>query len=166
MSGVAEERGYRTTAHISEAEKVEFLGLVYQGLNRQEAANALGYKGTDFRSLCSPKSPFFDEDFKVSYDEALGSFEHAENYLERLNAEANKRGLMDSDRLLEKLLIVHDPRWREAFQTKRESNVNIAVLVQQQLKQLPTETIQQILSLIETGETIEDAEIQELPPAA
>lgn len=159
-----EERRERSTSDITEQEKALFLQNVYQGLNRQECARALGYKGKHFRALCSPQSPFYDEDFKVAYDEAIGSFEHAESRLERLRSEAQRRALLDSDRLLEKLLMVHDPEWAVLRERKTESNVNIAVLVQQQLKQLPTDRIEQILSLIEEGETV-DAEALELPPA-
>lgn len=159
-----EEKKEPTTADITEQEKALFLQNIYQGLNRQECARALGYKGKHFRALCSPQSPFYDEDFKVKYDEAIGSFEHAESRLERLRSEAQRRALIDSDRLLEKLLMVHDPDWAVLRERKTESNVNIAVLVQQQLKSLPTESLQQILALIESGETI-DGEALELPPA-
>lgn len=162
MSDVVDRE--RTTSDITEQEKVLFLQNIYQGLNRKEAAYALGYRGKHFRALCSPSSPHYDEDFKIAYDEALGSFEHAESYLERLRAEADRRALLDSDRLLEKLLMVHDPKWSVLRERKSEQNVNIAVLVQQQLKELPTARLQQILDLIEESEVV-DGEFAELPPA-
>lgn len=156
----------RNAGQIDEAEKYEFLQLIQQGLDRSEAARSLGYVGRHFRALCSPQSPFYDEEFARSYGESIGSLEHAQHRLERLRTEAYRRALTDSDRLLEKLLMVYDPDW-EALRTQRQDiNVNIHAFVQQHFSQLPTEKLEQILAWIEETEqnTIEGSAI-ELPPA-
>ena len=159
---LVEKNQNRTPGDITTAEKYEFLQLIHQGLDRSEAARRLGYVGRHFRAICSPQSPFYDEDFAHDYGQAISSVEYDTNRLERLRAEAQRWALISSDRLLEKLLMVHDPDWSVLRERKTESNVNIAVLVQQQLKELPTDKLEQILSLIESGETV-DAEIIELP---
>lgn len=159
------EERERTVSEISEAEKVEFLQMIGQGLNRQEAAKGLDYKARHFRSLCSPRSPFYDEDFAQSYGEAVGSLEHAEGRLERLRAEAQRRALTDSDRLLEKMLLVYDPDW--AVLRQKEVNVSVNVLVQRVFKDLPVERLEQILVWLDEqeGQTIEAADFEALPPA-
>lgn len=151
----------RTVADIEPSDKYEFLQMVRQGLNRQEAAHALGFKGRHFRALCSPSSSYYDEEFKVAYDEGLGSLEHAESRLERLRAEAQRRALVDSDRLLEKLLMVHDPDW--AVLRQKDVNVNVHAVIQQQLKLLPTPLLEQVLAALEDDAEIEEAQILELP---
>lgn len=162
----ADDQAPRNAGDISEAEKVEFLQLITQGLDRSEAARRLGYVGRNFRALCSPQSPFYDEEFAREYGEAIGSLEHAQHRLERLRSEAYRRALTDSDRLLEKMLMVYDPDW-EALRTQRQDiNVNINAFVQQHFKQLPTDRLQQILAWIEeTEQNTIDGIAHELPPA-
>lgn len=156
----------RNAGEISPAEKVEFLQLIAQGFDRSEAARNLGYVGRHFRALCSPQSPFYDEEFARSYGETIGSLEHEQHRLERLRAEAYRRALVDSDRLLEKLLMVYDPDWETLRTQRQDINVNIHAFVQQHFRQLPTERLEQILAWIEETEqnTIEGAAL-ELPPA-
>jgi hypothetical protein len=158
------EEGERTVSEISEAEKVEFLQMIRQGLNRQEAAKALNFKGRHFRSLCSPQSPFYDEEFARTYGEAVGSLEHEQYRLERLRAEAQRRALTDSDRLLEKMLLVYDPDW--AVLRQKEVNVSVNVLVQRVFKDLPVDRLEQILAWLDEqeGQTIDAANFEELPP--
>lgn len=153
----------RTVAEVTEAEKVQFLQYVRQGLNRQEAANALDFKARHFRALCSPESKFYDEDFAASYGEAIGSLEHRAGHLERLRTEANRRALTDSDRLLEKLLMVYDPEWQVLRQ--KDVNVNVNVLVERVFSKLPLERKRELLSWLEELEGAEDAEFEALPPA-
>lgn len=143
----------RTVADITEAEKVEFLQHVSHGLDRQEAARALGYKGRHFRALCSPQSPFYDEDFARSYGEAIGSLEHAQFRLERLQAEGFRRAITDSDRLLEKFLMVYDPDWQRL--RERDVNVNVHAVIENYFRSLPSEKLQQILEWYEEQQTIE-----------
>lgn len=157
------EERERTTADISEAEKFEFLQRIREGLNRQEAAKTLDYKGRHFRALCSPQSRFYDEEFARSYGEAIGSLEHEQYRLERLRAEAQRRALTDSDRLLEKMLMVYDPDWQKL--REKDVNVNVHAVIENYFKALPTERLQQILAWYEEGHEIVEGELAELPRA-
>lgn len=159
------EERERSVNEISEAEKVEFLQRIRQGLDRQEAARALGYKGRHFRALCSPQSPFYDEEFARAYGEAVGSLEHEQFRLERLRAEGFRRAMTDSDRLLEKFLMVHDPDWQKL--RERDVNVNVHAVIENYFRSLPTERLQQILDWYEEQQVIEgEAELIELPEVA
>lgn len=153
----------RTVSEITEAEKVEFLQMIRQGLDRQEAANALDFKGRHFRALCSPKSPFYDEDFARAYGEAIGSLEHEQYRLERLRAEGFRRAMVDSDRLLEKHLMVYDPEWRVL--REKTTDVNVRVVLQQYLRDLPADKLDQIIAMLEEGDSDEVVEgiARELP---
>lgn len=152
-----------TVADISEGEKAAFLHKVRIGLDRQEAARSLGYKGRHFRALCSPLSTFYDEDFARAYGEAIGSLEHAQFRLERLREEGFRRAMTTSDRLLEKFLMVYDPEWQKL--REKDVNVNVHAVLEGYFRQLPTEKLEQILAWYEEGnqEAIE-AEFEALPP--
>lgn len=163
---IPEEMPERGVADITEAEKYEFLHLTRQGLDRKEAAQVLGYKARPWRSLTSPLSPFYDEDFTNAYGEAKGSPEASMNYQDRLRERINEFAMAGEVRLLEKLGMIHLPEWRVL--RERESNVNVRVVFQQYLKDLPTELLERVLAEIEKGGSVEDvidAEISELPPA-
>ena len=155
----------RTVADITEAEKAEFLQSVRIGLNRQEAARALDYKARHFRALCSPKSPFYDEEFARSYGEAIGSLEHEQYRLERLREEGFRRAMIDSDRLLEKHLMVYDPNWQKL--REKDSNVNIRVVFQQYFAQLSMDKLDQLIAWMdEAGEqAVIEGIVHELPEA-
>lgn len=150
-----------TAADITEAEKVEFLQLTRQGFNRQEAAFALGYMARPWRAITSPASPFYDEEFANAYAEAKGSPEAQLNFVERLREETTRRALLDSDRLLEKLMLVHDPEWVPLRQ--KDVNVNIHAYIQQHFKDLPTDLLKQLLEALDksSGEIVE-GEVLEL----
>lgn len=153
----------RTAAEITEAEKVEFLHLVRQGLNRQEAASVLGYKARPWRAITSPESRFYDEEFANAYADAKGSPEAKLNFIERLREETTRRALLDSDRLLEKLMLVHDPDWIPLRQ--KDVNVNIHAVIQQHFKDLPTELLEQLLAALDQAagqEEIVEGEYAEL----
>ena len=152
----------RTVAEISEAEKAEFLQRIRLGLDRQEAAQSLDYKGRHFRALCSSQSPFYDGDFARAYGEAIRSLEHEEHQLERARAEGFRRAMLDSDRLLEKWLMVHDPNW--AVLRQKDVSVNVTAIIEQRLKILPTHLLEQVLQALEGGQEIpiEAAEFFEL----
>lgn len=156
------EERERGVADITEAEKYEFLQLARQGLDRQEAAAALGYKARPWRSLTSPLSRFYDEEFTRAYGEAKSSPEAALNYQDRLRERINQFAMAGEVRLLEKLAIVHLPEWRVL--RERDKNVNVRVVFQQYLKDLPTELLERVLAEIE-GRDIVDGEVSELPPA-
>lgn len=146
-----EEEDDKQTSDITEAEKVEFLQMIRQGLNRMEAARVLGYKARCWRAVCSPHSQFYDEDFANAYAEAANSPEHQSHFLERLRSETMRRAMLDSDRLLEKLNMVHDPEW--AVLRQKDVNVSINVLIQQAFKTLPTEKLEQLLAWLEENDS-------------
>lgn len=151
----------RLAQDISEAEKVVFLERIRSGQDRQEAANALGYKARPWRSICSPQSRWYDEDFARAYAEAIGSHEFAEGRLERLRAEGFRRAMIDSDRLLIKLLEVYDPDWEKLRQ--KDVNVNVNVLIERVFDKLSTEQLRQLQQWLDDGHAIEDADFIELP---
>jgi hypothetical protein len=150
----------RTVSEITEADKCVFLEHIRHGLNRQEAANTLDFKARHFRALCSPQSRFYDEDFARSYAEAIGSLEFAEGRLERLRAEGFRRAMLDSDRLLIKLLEVYDPDWEKLRQ--KDVNVNVNVLIERVFDKLSTEQLEQLQRWLDEGHSIEDADFVEL----
>jgi hypothetical protein len=159
-----EERQELAVSDITEAEKAQFLQLVRQGHDRQEAAKILGYKARPWRAVCSPSSPHYDEDFANAYAEAIGSPEAKLYFIERLREETLRRALTDSDRLLEKLMLVHDPDWVPLRQ--KDVNVNIHAYIQQHFKDLPTDLLEQLLAALDreaAGEIVE-GEVNELPP--
>lgn len=160
-----EQYDEKTAASITEVEKVEFLQLTRQGYNRQEAAHALGYRARVWRSLCSPESRHYDEDFANRYADAKGSPETRLNMVERLREEGFRRAMIDSDRLLEKYLMVFDPEF--AVLRQKDVNVNIRAVIQQQFRDLPTELLEQLLRYLDerSGETQEivEGEYAELP---
>jgi hypothetical protein len=158
-----EEAPEKGVADITEAQKYEFLQLTRQGYDRREAALALGYKARPWRALTSPASMFYDEEFTTSYMEAKNSLEAQMHFTEQVREEVKRRALTDSDRLLEKLAMVHLPEWSVLRQ--KDVNVNVRAVIEQAAKELPTELLKRVLDALESGETIEDAEIFELPPA-
>jgi hypothetical protein len=150
----------RTVTEITETDKYQFLQMIRQGLNRQEAANSLDFKGRHFRAICSPQSNHYDEDFARSYAEAIGSLEFAEGRLERLRAEGFRRAMLDSDRILIKLLEVYDPDWEKLRQ--KDVNVNVNVLIERVFDKLSTEQLEQLQRWLDDGHSIEDADFIEL----
>jgi hypothetical protein len=163
MDRVAEADLNGSAADITVAEKVEFIQLSRQGYNRQEAAKALGYRARPWRAITSPSSPFYDEEFANSYADVKGSPEAKLNFLERLREETTRRAMLDSDRLLEKMMLVHDPDWVPLRQ--KDVNVNIHAVIQQHFKDLPTPLLEQLLAALDEAEgprEIEEGEFVEL----
>ena len=68
--------------------------------------------------------------------------------------------MTDSDRLLEKFLMVHDPDWQKL--RERDVNVNVHAVIENYFRSLPTERLQQILDWYEEQEMIE-GEAEEIP---
>lgn len=151
---VEDVRAGRSPGDIKETDKYEFLQLVRQGLNRARAAEVLGFYGRHFRAVCSPLSPFYDEEFAAQYGEAIGSLEHAEGRLERLRAEAERRALAGSDRLLEKLLMVHDPDWKRLRETSTTHEVNVRHFIETHFKSLNAQQLQELIDAIDRGEEV------------
>lgn len=153
---------------ISEEQKLDFLEYVRQGYIRPEAAKKVdpNLNGSQFRRICNPESVHYDERFARMYQRIMDSGEHEENRLEQLRAAALKRAILDSDRLLEKLLIIYDPDWRP-FQTQRIDLVaNMESFVHQHFGHLSAAQIRQILDWVkENGtENILDAIPREIEP--
>lgn len=147
-------RAGKSPGDIKETDKYEFLQLMRQGLNRARAAEVLGFYGRHFRAICSPLSPFYDEEFAASYGEVRGSLEHAEGRLERLQAEAERRALAGSDRLLEKLLMVHDPDWKKLRENNTQVEVNVRHFIETHFKSLNAVQIQELIDALDRGEEI------------
>ena len=159
-------RAGRSPGEITDAHKYEFLQHIRGGMNRAEAAEMIGFYGRHFRAVCSPASMFYDEDFAGDYAREIGSLEHAEGRLERLRAEAQRRALGGSDRLLEKLLMVHDPDWAKLRETKSEVEVNVRHFIETHFEKLSAAQIEELLATLDSGqiEAPVDAEYHELGP--
>lgn len=85
--------------------------------------------------------------------------------VERLREEGFRRAMIDSDRLLEKYLMVFDPEF--AVLRQKDVNVNIRAVIQQQFRDLPTELLEQLLQHLDqqAAEQIVEGEFAELNPA-
>lgn len=165
-NGEPEELPERGVADITEAEKYEFLHLTRQGLDRREAAVVLGYKARPWRALTSPLSPFYDEEFTNAYGQAKSSPEASMNYQDRLRERINEFAMAGEVRLLEKLGMVHLPEWK--ILREKDTNVNVRVVFQQALKDLPLELLERVLEELDKGgkmSDVIDAEFSALPPA-
>jgi hypothetical protein len=156
----------RSAGDITAGDKYEFLQLIRQGLDRREAARALGFTARPWRALTSPLSPFYDEDFTNAYADSKGSPESKMHYVERLREEVRRRAFTDSDALLKTEAMVHLPEYDVLRQ--KNVNVNVRAIFEQRLKMLPTDLLQQVLERLEgrAPEEIEDAEYRELLPPA
>lgn len=140
---------------ISEEQKLEFLDYVRQGYIRPEAAKKVSpnLNGSQFRRLCNPESVHYDERFARIYKQIIDSGEHDENRLEQLRSAALKRALVESDRLLEKLLLIYDPDW-EPLRTQRvDINANMETFVHQHFGHLTAAQIRQILEWVKENGT-------------
>jgi hypothetical protein len=93
--------------------KEKFLELIESGYTRPEAASALGTSARVMRAICNPASYRYDEDFARRYERLTEKGgEHRAALIERLEAAAIERGVRNSDRLLEKLLMTYHPNWK------------------------------------------------------
>lgn len=109
--------------------------------------------GSRFRALCNPESSNYDERFARIYNSIIESGEHEENRLDRLRQAAFTRALIESDRLLEKLMLIYDPHWEPLRTQRMEVNANIESFVQQHFGQLNAEQIRQVIAWVkENGE--------------
>ena len=137
---------------IDQDMKDKFLDLIASGYTRQEAAAALDGSPRQFRSLCSPKSHRYDEEFARQY-EALTEKdgEHEIALRERLENAAVERAIRSSDRLLEKLLINKSPEWAihrpQAMQINFNKTEQLAVI----LPELSNEEILELRGRIESN---------------
>lgn len=140
---------------ISEQMKAEFLELVKAGFNRQEATHQINkdfgstFTARNWRALCSPQAISYDKEFAGAYEEAMEGKEHSQARLERLRAAAHERAMRDSDRLLEKLLIVYDPDWAVFRSQRLEIEGNLEVFANY-LKGLSPETLARVREELES----------------
>ncbi len=140
------------TEPIDEQTKEQFLGLIEAGYTRPEAAAQLDSSARVFRSLCSPKSNRYDENFARQY-ESLTEKDgvHEKAMLERLENAAYERAIRSSDRLLEKLLINKSPEWAihrpQAMQINFNKTEQLAVI----LPELSNEEILELRGRIESN---------------
>lgn len=137
---------------ITEDLKEKFLDLVASGYTRQEAAGALDASPRQFRSLCSPKSHRYDEEFHRRYEKLTEKDgEHHAAMLERLENAAVERAIRSSDRLLEKLLINKSPEWAihrpQAMQINFNKTEQLAVI----LPEMSEEEILELRQRIESN---------------
>lgn len=142
---------------LTEEQKLDFLEHTRQGHNRHVAAHMVGGTGSQFRQLCSEKSQFYDERFARVYKEIHDSGEFEENRLELLRGEAMIRALRDSDRLIEKFLLLYDPDWTPLRTQRVDVNANLEVWAQTALPNISKETLDRVIAELE-------AEQKALPP--
>lgn len=134
---------------LTEDQKLDFLEHTRQGHNRHVAAKMVDGTGSQFRQLCNEKSQFYDERFARVYREIHESGEFEENRLELLRGEAMVRALQDSDRLIEKFLLLYDPDW-EPLRTQRvDVNANLEVWAQNALPNISKETLDRVIAELE-----------------
>lgn len=147
---------------IDQEQKLDFLDFFRQGYPRPEAAKKVDQSltGSQFRKLCNPESIHYDERFARMYHEIEESGEHEANRLEMLQTAAFKRALLESDRLLEKLLIIHDPDWAVHRPNRVDVQIDIRSFVQQHFGHL---TAEQTRQLIEWAEKNPEADIIDAP---
>ena len=157
---------------VTDKVKKDFLDLVAQGYTRQEASAALGWSGRPFRALCSPKSFRYDKEFHDAYaklTEKDGEYHQA--LAERMEAIAVRRAETSSDRLLEKLLIIYHPAWKQFQPQQMQVNFN-ADKMQMLFPGLSTETLEQMRQELEEKRTMRelmpatDDDIIDVEPAA
>jgi hypothetical protein len=142
---------------ISDDQKREFLELVRSGDLRPIAAQKVGSTGSRFRALCNPDSFHYDEKFAEDYRQIMESGEHQENRLEALRAASDQRAITESDRLLEKLLLIHDPQWEFMRSQKVEVNASLESFVHEHLGSLSSSQIRQLMQWVQEGKGEIDA---------
>lgn len=146
---------------ITDDLKERFLDLVANGYTRPEAASALGANARQLRSCCNPKSHRYDDQFAKEYARLTEKDgEHHAAYVERLRAATLERALRSSDRMLEKLNVIHDPDWAVHKPQSMQINFNIDE-IRAEFSQLPDAALQQYVEQkrkeLEAGDVI-DAE--------
>ncbi len=141
-----------TSYELDDTLKERFLDLIAQGYTRPEAAAALDGSARQYRALCNPKSPNYDERFADQYAKLTEpGGEQKEGIAERLEDAALQRGLRSSDRLLEKLLVIHSPDWAvhrpQAMQINFNKTEQLAVI----LPEMSEEELLQLRQRIESN---------------
>lgn len=149
---------------LSAEQKLDFLEHTRQGHNRHVAAGMVGAKGSQFRALCSENSQYYDERFARVYREIHESGEFEDNRLELLRGEAMVRALKDSDRLIEKLLLLYDPDWQPLRTQRVDVNASLEVWAQNALPGISNETLQRVIAELESEQAALPPGDKDLPP--
>lgn len=152
-----------TSYELDDDLKARFLDLVAQGYTRPEAAAALDGNARQYRALCNPASPNYDDKFAKAYAEITEpDGEHHTGLVERLRTATLERALRNSDRLLEKVNIIHDPDWAVHKPQSMQINFNIDE-IRQEFRQLPDGDLEAYIEKkqreLEAGDVI-DAETE------
>lgn len=143
---------------LSEDQKLGFLEYTRQGYNRHIAAKLVDATGSQFRKICNPESVHYDERFARVYREIHDTGEFEESRLELLRGEAFLRALKDSDRLIEKFLLLYDPDFAPLRTQRVDINANIETWAQNALPNISTETLNRVIAELEEQK-------RQLPPA-
>ncbi len=144
--------------------KERFLELVANGYRRPEAARALEMSPRQIRACCNPESHRYDPVFAKEYARITEpGGEHETGLVERLRDATLERALRSSDRLLEKVNIIHDPDWAVHKPQSMQINFNIDE-IRAEFAQLPDEALQAYVEglkrkQLESGDIV-DAELE------
>ncbi len=110
---------------ITAEDKADFLKAIYEGQNRQQAAEQLDTTGTQFRRLCNPTSEHYDGDFADAYRVAITSESHETGRLEEIRDLVWERARSGDTRMIEKLAMIYDPDWASIRHQNLNVNVNL-----------------------------------------
>jgi hypothetical protein len=128
---------------ISAEDKADFLKAIYEGQNRQQAAEQLDSTGTQYRRLCNPTSEHYDPAFAEAYKLAITSETHEEGRLEEIRDLVWQRAREGDTRMIEKLALIYDPDWA----TLRHQNLNVNVqMVARMLPHISTAELERALA--------------------
>ena len=143
---------------LTAEDKADFIQAIYEGQNRQQAAEQLGSSGTQFRRLCNPSSVHHDAAFAEAYTQAITSDTHEQGRLEEIRDLVWKRARDGDTRMIEKLALIYDPDWS----TLRHQNFNVNVqMVARMLPHISTAELERALAEIEQ-EKADDSNVIEL----
>jgi hypothetical protein len=131
---------------ITAEDKADFLKAIYEGQNRQQAAEQLDSTGTQFRRLCNPTSEHYDAEFAQAYTVSITSESHEQGRLEEIRDLVWERARGGDTRMIEKLALIYDPDWREL----RHQNLNVNVqMVARMLPHISTAELERALAELE-----------------
>lgn len=130
-------------AELTAVDKADFLKAIYEGQNRQQAAEQLDSTGTQFRRLCNPTSEHYDAKFAEAYKLAVTSEAHEQGRLEEIRDLVWERARKGDTRMIEKLAMIYDPDWA----TLRHQNLNVNVqMVARMLPHISTAELERALA--------------------
>lgn len=131
---------------LTAEDKADFLTAIYEGQNRQQAAEQLDSTGTQFRRLCNPTSEHHDAAFAEAYRLAITSESHEQGRLEEVRDLVWQRARGGDTRMIEKLALIYDPDWA----TLRHQNLNVNVqMVARMLPHISTSELERALAELE-----------------